>query len=278
MLVMRRDLAACKERSGQLTRDPAPTQPITTDTRMDTTEDQQQEPDAKPDAVPVTEPEQPAPMEDVVMEDAKPAVPEVKTPQDSNPTEQPSEQSDDAKPQQPSKTDLDPVGDDAKTADTDLHIDTKAVNKVDPEGKSNDDEKAPDTAAETNNDLDSLFNDDTMSAGGMAADAGDYNFDQDGGNIDFGDFAIGNNDGADNDNISSLLPGLEDYANTQSNEVDLDQLFNLNSNDDNGMNAQGAGEQGDSFEDLLAGFDGDVVDENPNGTANQDFDFDSLFS
>ncbi|EME86119.1 uncharacterized protein MYCFIDRAFT_88278 [Pseudocercospora fijiensis CIRAD86] len=162
---------------------------------------------------------------------------------------------------------------DAKQSTNALQIDTKPG------------EKPPDTAVgSAPGDLDSLFNDGGND--GNASLTNDFNFDtnNDGGEIDFGDF--GNNfstDNNDNDNISSLLPGLEDYANTQSTsnaELDLNALFGTgNDSQNNGMNSQGAGEQRDTtFDDLmdLANFDGTGLDDGNNNNA--DLDFDSMFN
>lgn len=185
-----------------------------------------------------------------------------------------------------------PVLADAKSSTTNgLQIDTKPppANMTGKDNAAADEEKPPDTAVgSTTGDLDSLFND-----GGnddSASLTNEFNFDtsNNGGEIDFGDF--GNNfstDNNDNDNISSLLPGLEDYANTQAPstaELDLNALFGTASGNDNdqnnGMNSQGAGEQRDTtFDDLmdLANFDGTGLDD-ANNDNNADLDFDSLFN
>lgn len=285
---MRRDLAVCREQSGeqlkpQVEAAPQPEQqPVDTETKVEAAPAPQ--PDAKPaEPMPpepeVSKTEAPPPTEDIVMEDAEQ--------DESKPVAALSfdELIADDKPAQPTP----PLAEskpsvaahtlpttDTKPANGGLQIDIKPA----ADSKPTDEEKPPDTA----NDLDSLFND-PMSAG-AGGENPDFNFDQDGSNdIDFGSFGANfDANGADNDNISSLLPGLEDYANTQSNNdganVDLDTLFGVG--DGNGMDSQGAGEQRDStFEDLmdLANFDGmDTSGGGGNNTNNADFDFDSLFN
>ncbi|KXT15594.1 hypothetical protein AC579_9943 [Pseudocercospora musae] len=175
---------------------------------------------------------------------------------------------------------------DAKQSANGLQIDTKPP-PADMTGKKKaiEGEKPPDTAVgSTAGDLDSLFNDGGNDDNASLTNDFNFNTNNDGGEIDFGDF--GNNfstDNNDNDNISSLLPGLEDYANTQSTsnaELDLNALFGTgNDSQNNGMNNQGAGEQRDTtFDDLmdLANFDGTGLDDGSNN--NTDLDFDSLFN
>ncbi|EMC98206.1 hypothetical protein BAUCODRAFT_155413 [Baudoinia panamericana UAMH 10762] len=89
------------------------------------------------------------------------------------------------------------------------------------------DEIAPDTAnISDTRDLDSLFND-SASAGPATGD-----FDMgtnDAAEFDFSTFnaSLDGNTADNDDSISSLLPGLQDYANTQPNtsDADLDALF-----------------------------------------------------
>lgn len=141
-------------------------------------------------------------------------------------------------------------------------------------------EKAPDTSQESNTgDLESLF--------GGGTDNNDFTFDQtNASEIDFGDFGTNfntDNDNGDNDNISSLLPGLEDYANTQPNgnggELDLNSFFVNGDAQGVSMNQQGNGEQRDTtFDDLmdLGNFDTTGM-EDGNNNATTDFQFESLF-
>ena len=172
---------------------------------------------------------------------------------------------------------------DEKPTENALQLDTAANDsKAD---KPPEDEKAPDTAKESiNNDLDSLFGGGDTNTNTETNN--EFTFDENAtGDIDFGDFTNFNADNGDNDNISSLLPGLEDYANTQSNasgaELDLNSFFNTNPTDqnNNAMNQQGAGEQRDTtFDDLmdLANFDGSAMGDEANNTG--DIDFESLFN
>lgn len=242
---------------------------------------------------------QPVAADDVTMEDAQSAQPSADDAQPNADTIEEAAETPDAKAApvaesqgqestQPGTRDQDEIQDqpkqsDVKTTDSAFQLDTAAnVTKSD---KPSEDEKAPDTAKESiNNDLDSLF-------GGGDADTNtetnnDFTFDENAtGDIDFGDFTNFNTDNGDNDNISSLLPGLEDYANTQSNasgaELDLSSFFNTNPTDqnNNAMNQQGAGEQRDTtFDDLmdLANFDGSAMGDEANNTG--DMDFESLFN
>lgn len=210
--------------------------------------------------------------------DKSPSIPTTAAPAPEMDSQSKPDTQEDAKPDAAPATDSKATKENSEPPPNGLpNIDTSAEQSNPQDQKSADQEKPPDTA----NDLDSLFND-PMSGGG--AGGNDFSFDQDGsGNdMDFGSF------GGDNDNISSLLPGLEDYANTQpnsnANEVDLDQLFGLSDNNQNAGDMQaGNGEQQDTtFDDLmdLANFDTGMDGDNGNGnnTANNDLDFDSLFS
>lgn len=167
---------------------------------------------------------------------------------------------------------------DAKPADSALQLDTAPPTINPPE-----DEKAPGTAKESiTNDLESLF------GGGDTSNEpnSDFTFEENAtGEIDFGDFTSFGTDNGDNDNISSLLPGLEDYANTQSNasgaDLDLSSFFNTNTNDaNNAANQPAASEQRDTtFDDLmdLANYDGTAMGDDANNTTDL-ADFESLFN
>jgi hypothetical protein len=177
-----------------------------------------------------------------------------------------------------------------QTSDTKLALNTKSSEQV--SGEQSADDKAPDTATFSNaGDLDSLFND-PASAGGMGGDAGnepDFSTSADL-NADF-DFQSFNDASAsnDNDNISALLPGLQDYANdTGGAEPDFSSFFNPDPNVNVNVTDQPSGSntatgqqqidtaQGDStFEDLFdltfdmsGGNDG-----NQNGGSDFNFDF-----
>ena len=134
-----------------------------------------------------------------------------------------------------------------------------------------------------NADLDSLF-DETFSVGTREHD--DHGLQQDMSNeFDFESFGANLDvSSADNDNISSLLPGLQDYANTQpsaSDDVDLSALLSQVNDTRSGDDAQPPSmvQQDSTFDDLmdLPNFDGDDIQEN-NGNASTDLDFESFFS
>lgn len=300
---MRRDLAVCREQSGVQVAPQvaAPWQPgpipskeeePAPDSKVESPQPPQ--PDVKPiesiEAAPeASKPEVP-PDEDIIMEDPGPEDDEKPVPvmsfdeliAEDPPPKQPSPPLADSKPSVAAHT-L-PTTDSINTQNESLRLDTKPSTEDDKKDDVADEDKAPDTA----NDLDSLFNDPT-SAGGAGGENQDFNFDQEATNdLDFGSFG-GNYDanGADNDNIASLLPGLEDYANTQptnnDSNLDFNDIFGVG-DAGNGMDSQGAGEHRDTFEDLmdLANFDGMDTgageNNNNNTTNNADFDFDSLFN
>jgi hypothetical protein len=111
-----------------------------------------------------------------------------------------------------------------------LELNTNPAGPAD--GEQSAEDKAPDTGTFSNTgDLDSLFND-AASGGGMGGDNGEE--------LDFGTSADLNaefdmasftngldaNKSNDNDNISALLPGLQDYANdTAGAEPDFSSFF-----------------------------------------------------
>ncbi|SMR46542.1 unnamed protein product [Zymoseptoria tritici ST99CH_1E4] len=286
-LVMRRDLAVCREQSGVIA--PEPTAAVTA-AAPETVSEQQSSPDAKQTV-------QSSPSENVPNVDADVAIQDDQSSQQQqNPPEQ------QAAPQPPAETAAQtvaqsgdilvtpPTNEDVPVTSAPLQLDTTttATDTLDPS------DQPPDTAT---NDLDSLFNDtlstaDATNTNTDSAAAPDFSTD-----IDFGSFG-GNFDdetAGDNDNISSLLPGLEDYANTTGSgngggaEMDFSEFFNTTTNTgdgsgggNGGMDQQGAGEQRDStFDDLmdLAGFEGMEGDASAgNGGTNNDLDFDSLFN
>ena len=190
------------------------------------------------------------------------------------------------------------------TADSNnLHIDTHTEPK---EAKEDTDELPPDTGTLTN-DLDSLFGG-PLSAGGTATDGGqEFNLDSaiaDGNaennatgigddDFDFSAFDDGNNMDIDvnnaavdnDDNIASLLPGLQDYANSGSQpgggtgDAAFDALFSSAADlNTGGEDGQGNTQHRDStFDDLLdfANFNGDFTAGNEGeGGDTEDFDFD----
>ena len=162
--------------------------------------------------------------------------------------------------------------------DTSLQIDTLPSANNTEVAAAEDEDQAPNTGTFSNtNDLDSLF------GGPLSAGIGDApTFDIDPNNnddFDFDEFASSlGNTGADNDNLSSLLPGLEDYANAQptgDGEIDFDAIFSLPN--------QGDGDQtgllhpDSTFDDLadLLDFNGNTFggDGGEGENDNQEFDF-----
>lgn len=149
-----------------------------------------------------------------------------------------------------------------------LELDTKPTEQA-----NSTEEPAPDTATFSNTgDLDSLFND-PASAGGMggSGDEPDFSTATDlnlNAEFDFPGFNAGldANTSNDNDNISALLPGLQDYANdTGGAEPDFSSFFaadptaNANDLSQNTGNGSGEGNQ-------------------QNNTSQQDTTFDDLFN
>lgn len=143
------------------------------------------------------------------------------------------------------------------------------------------DEPTDPTAFSTANDLDSLF-------GGPSALPGDstnYGLDSnDANDFDFDVFANSlDNSAVDADNLSSLLPGLEDYANTQPNglgDTDFDAIFagNFSQGEDGQQGAQHRNSTFEGLDDILDFNVGDfgAGDGAPDGNgenANGDFDF-----
>ncbi|KJY00107.1 hypothetical protein TI39_contig342g00016 [Zymoseptoria brevis] len=285
-LVMRRDLAICREQSGLVAPEPAA---AVTAAAPETVSEQQFSPDAE-------QPVQSSPSENVPNADADVAMQDDQSSQQQNQPEQqaapqpPAETTAQTNTETANKPTTPPTNEDVPVTSAPLQLDTTttATDTLDPS------DQPPDTAT---NDLDSLFNDSlsTADATNTATSSGaapDFSTD-----IDFGSFGGNFDDGTagDNDNISSLLPGLEDYANTTGSgngggvEMDFSEFFNTTTNTgdgsggvNGGMDQQRAGEQRDStFDDLmdLAGFEGMEGDASAgNGGTNNDLDFDSLFN
>ncbi|PIA99664.1 hypothetical protein CB0940_02435 [Cercospora beticola] len=286
-LVMRRDLALLRERQGIPTERPATSvqQPVPGPHSANALDQQQPEAEPETEKTINTAPAD----EDVTMEDSQPeqqraeaepsgaemevtktdqkTQPEASAPETTTTSEAPT--------QPPAPV---PPQNDAKSAESGLQVDTA------PSKPSGEDEKVPDTAKESiNNDLESLFG-----GGDNTNDGGnEFSFDENAtGEIDFGDFGNFNGENADNDNISSLLPGLEDYANTQSNntsgaELDLNSFFTNTNEQNNTTRSAGGDEARDTtFDDLmdLANFDGNMGDDENNNNSTADLDFDALFN
>jgi hypothetical protein len=176
-----------------------------------------------------------------------------------------------------------------KSPDPPLQLDTNPASTNIPPSKSGpsseNEDQPPDTAA--TNDLESLFND-PMSAGGNLADT--TNAEEDPSDFtagfDFGSFdntGLNDNTTGDDDNdLSSLLPGVQDYANMQptgTDQPDFDALFAADGDVAMGDgDGQGQSAEQQSFEDLLNFGDfgtGDFTTggEQGEGNNNQDFDF-----
>jgi hypothetical protein len=285
-VVMRRDLAVARSKSGTETTALPVKVPSVTTTNPVVSEGIEAPPsEVKPANVEATETVSPQ------LETAKPA--EAPTATSSNKRPSPSHEDstiDEHATKKQALGDKVAVSIEPQTSDTKLELDTKLSEQV--SGEQSADDKAPDTATFSNTgDLDSLFNDPT-SAGGMGGDAGnepDFSTSADL-NADF-DFQSFNDASTsnDNDNISALLPGLQDYANdTSGAEPDFSSFFNPDPNVNLNVTDQPSGSntamgqqqidtaQGDStFEDLFdltfdmsGGNDG-----NQNGGNDFNFDF-----
>lgn len=179
-----------------------------------------------------------------------------------------------------------PVASEPQASDNKLELNTNATDQA--SGEQSNEDKAPDTATLSNTgDLDSLFNDPT-SAGGMGGDSigepdfstsadlnTEFNFDS------FNDASTTN----DNDNISALLPGLQDYANDNGGaEPDFSSFFtadpatNLGDQSQNTQTALGEQQidtaQGDSTFDDLFNLTFDMSGGDGNQNSGNDFNFD----
>ena len=181
-----------------------------------------------------------------------------------------------------------------KSPENGLQIDTQAQPTSDKaEGEPGPDvDKPPDTAVTTQtNDLESLFG--PMSAAVEHApdltvdpnDNDDFGTADPNTNDDFDFDAFGthlDNSSADNNNLSTLLPGIQDYANTDpaGGDAEFDAMFpNLPINTEGQDDQQFGMEHRDStFDDLLdlGEFNADDFSGGGGGGANenQDFNFD----
>jgi hypothetical protein len=159
-------------------------------------------------------------------------------------------------------------------------------------GEESAEDKAPDTGTFSNTgDLDSLFND-TASGGGMGGDNGeepDFSTSVDlNAEFDMASFTNGidANKSNDNDNISGLLPGLQDYANdTAGAEPDFSSFFSAepstNPPDQTQNSIAPSGEQqndnmqhDNTFDDIFdMTFDMGGGGQSQNGGNDFDFDF-----
>jgi hypothetical protein len=268
---MRRDLAVCRERSGIA----KPTQVNgTAIAALDAAKGQSET------AVPPTiqHDESNKPVEDTPMQDAQP---DDNVKMDDAPAEKPAQEqqsrdtieADDKPAQQSSKTDaiLEPAVGNTKVADSILQIDTNAQSKATTgENTQGEDDNPPDTGTFSNtNDLDSLFGGPTSAD---PVDGGDFNNDTD---FDFGSFGanLGDNGAGNDDNMISLLPVLQDYANNQAgdnNTTDFDNIFDFDSVPMDTQQNENTFDDLLDFEDFTGGNDGG--NNNANG-GDSDFNF-----
>jgi hypothetical protein len=232
------------------------------------------------DIIDITEPDAPQP------ETAE----EAEEPPTASPKKRPSPSHDDGSVEEPAAKkqavgDEIPVTSESQASDKKLELNTNPTEQAG--GDQSADDKAPDTATFSNTgDLDSLFNDAT-SAGGAGGDEPDFSTSADlNAEFDFTSFNDASNSN-DNDNISALLPGLQDYANEATGtEPDFSSFFtadppnNLTDQSQNNNTAMGQQlidtAQGDStFDDIFdMTFDmGGGNDGNQNGGTQFDFDF-----
>ncbi|KAK1820636.1 hypothetical protein LTR12_004939 [Friedmanniomyces endolithicus] len=201
-----------------------------------------------------------------------------------------------------SPDDMSPPSHENADLKSNLNVDTSPAQTNQPKetlrDQADNDEKHPDTAAMSEGqDLESLFND-PISASGSGnttttpatgtGTGGDPNDPTDfTGGFDFSTFNPGldhNNNAMDADNsITALLPGLQDYANTQpigtteAEEPDFNALFASDAPIDGEADGQQAGAQRDTtFDDLMnfAEFEGDEYEGGAGGGGTEsDFDF-----
>ena len=284
-LVMRRDLALCREQIRS--QDPPQADELSTNNtgpnlRSDT--DQQ---------TGKVEAENAAPAADIVMQDSQPTdIPETASAA-SEDAALDRKTDDVAKSADETKNQSSVLQAPAETSETSqkpneagLQVNTQSQTKADnPEDEAEaDEEKQPDTGTFSNtNDLESLFGG-PLSAG--AGDASGFNVDADAndndGEFNFDDFGENlDSNAADNDDISALLPSLQDYANNAPAENDAPDFDDLFATD---MPNNAEGEEADmehrdsTFDDLF-----DLTDFNPGdfsagagegaSNENQDFDF-----
>lgn len=297
-LVMRRDLAACREKSSaggeinvKLSPDPQEAQQASTVVPNLQSRAREKIGDSFKEDIVMEDVSEGLTLETVDAEEKKPILPDgktvttpaVETAVESSPRDvktDPRDMKPDTAPVLATEKSV-PMPDPVRGS----HVDIVTPLEIPKEDEQSAEEKAPDTAT---GDMDSLFNDPIGTEDATGADA--FTFDESNPNgLDFSAFNTGfDATGADNDNISSLLPGLEDYANTQTNAaadvIDFDSFFNAGGDDQNaGLDQQDSGEQRDTtFDDLMdlgtfEALDGDENNHNSNDN-NAELDFDALFN
>ena len=278
---MRRDLAVCRERLGIA-------KPVLVKGTIPSSSDAPRPHDNGPSTVNVSNAAEPSSAEDVAMEDSQPAqeieMADVST-ESAKPQQTPIDLTEaekkDTDTAKDTSADQNATDDNQTTSDTTLQIGTQTQPKpttTDP--KQAEDENPPDTGTFSNpNDLDSLF-------GPTSAGGGDFNTDPttnpNPNSMDFDFDSFSAHLGPDNDNITSLLPGLQDYANNQADSAhasDFENLFDINAVPvDPTRQVQGE----NTFEDLLDfedfaggefGGEGGEGGGNGNGEGGAEFDF-----
>lgn len=281
---MRRDLAVARGKSdSDIIAQPVEAPSMAPAAPATQTDHEDKSNEAKPEVVDVTESDPPQ----------SESAPEAQAPPASSPKKRPSPSHEDGTSDEPvaKKQALGeevPATSQSQPTDTKLELNTNPTEQA--TGEQSTEDKAPDTATLSNTgDLDSLFNDPT-SAGGMGGDSiGEPDFSTSADlNAEF-DFQSFNDASAtnDNDNISALLPGLQDYANDNGGaEPDFSSFFtadpatNLGDQAQNSQTALGEQQidtaQGDSTFDDLFNLTFDMsggTDGNQNGGNDFNFDF-----
>jgi len=284
---MRRDLAVCREKAGQqvpkAVNGSAPTSVLDGATKTTSTlhsDSAQQEADLRNDEAVVQDQSQ---AEATLSESMK----HRSENRDKNPVRSPEQLRDEDKLPAASESPPEAAEAQGRTSDSDLKIDTQGQQQE--AGKHDEDraedEKAPDTGTFSNTgDLDSLFNDPASAGPGGAST--DFNIDSNtSAEIDFDAFGPNLDHNADDDNISALLPGLQDYANTGpagSGEPDFNALFATDAPAAGASQGVGGGDQQGAGESQDPTFDFMDFDFNADGYAgggedgpgnNQDFEF-----
>lgn len=277
---MRRDYAVYRERSGIAK--PAQVKGTAASSEPPKPQDNEQQKDSISSAA------EPSSTGDIAMEDAQPnqeiEMANVST-ESAKPEQLPSELSDtkkeDTEPAKDANEDQTAIDSKQNTSEAVLQIDTQTQPKANA-GETNqaEDDNPPDTGTFSNtNDLDSLFGGPTSAGPG---DGGDFSADPNNNmEFDFDSFGANlDNNGADNDNITSLLPGLQDYANNQADEAhasDFENIFDINSVPIDPQNVQNDNTFEDllDFEDFTGGdFGGGEGGQNANSGTDFDFSFD----
>ena len=279
---MRRDLAVCRERLGIA-------KPARVKETAESSSDAPKPQDSAPSIVDVSNAAEPISAEDVAMEDSLPAQ-EIEMADVSTETTKPQQTSNeladaekkDTETAKDTSVDRSATDGTQNTSDPALQIDTETQPKPTTTGEPNqpEDDNPPDTGTFSNpNDLDSLF-------GPTSAGGGDFNTDPttnpNPNSMDFDFDSFSAHLGPDNDNITSLLPGLQDYANNQADEAhasDFENLFDINSvpvDPTRQVQGENSFEELLDFEDFAGGEFGGEGGEgggNGNGEGGAEFDF-----